>query len=121
MPDRPPRRALVVDDNEGFAAAAASVVGDAGFEVVGRAADGLAAVDAALTLAPDLVLLDVRLPGLDGPSACRRMRERGLTAPVLLMSTYAADELGLDPAECGATAFVTKDDLDVAQVLRAAG
>ncbi len=115
------RRALVVDDNEAFAEAACSVVGDAGFDVVGRESDGEAAVDAAVALHPDLVLLDVRLPRLDGPAACRRMRERGVTAPVLLMSTYAAEELGLDPAAYGADAFVTKDDLDVGWVLRTAG
>ena len=100
-------RVLVVDDQEPFRAAMSAVVElTDGFDVVGAMASGEESVVAARELAPDLVLMDVNLPGIDGIEATRQIR--GLPSPpvVVLLSTYDEDEF--DAAGCGAAAYVPK-------------
>lgn len=103
---------LIVDDQAPFRLAAEQVV-DAtdGFEVVGAVATGEAAVDAARQLRPDLVLMDVRLPGIDGPEATRRILA-GMDGPrrpvVLLLSTYEEDLDGSRVPGCGAAGYIPK-------------
>jgi DNA-binding NarL/FixJ family response regulator len=103
-------RVLIVDDQEPFRLAARMVV-DAtdGFEVVGEAESGEASVEMARELSPDLVLMDVNLPGINGLDATRQiLAEREDPVIVLLLSTYEEEEYAPRAAECGAAAYIPK-------------
>jgi DNA-binding NarL/FixJ family response regulator len=103
-------RVLIVDDQEPFRMAARMVV-DAtdGFDVVGEAETGEESVEMARSLDPDLVLMDVNLPGINGLDATRKiLGERGDAVVVLLLSTYEEDEYAPRAAECGAAAYIPK-------------
>ena len=106
-------RVLIVDDQEPFRSVARDVVQAVdGFEVVAEAESGEDAVASARAERPDLVLMDVNLPGIDGVEATRRiLRERPATR-VMLLSTYGEDELEARAAECGAFAYATKSAFD---------
>ena len=102
-------RVLVVDDQEPFRRAMTSVVQETdGFEVVGEAASGEEAVEGATALRPDLVLMDVNLPGIDGLEATRRLMAGSDPPVVLLLSTYDEDAGEGFIAESGAADYVTK-------------
>lgn len=105
-----PVRVLIVDDQEPFRVAARMVVeATEGFEVVGEAETGEDSVDQARKLSPDLVLMDVNLPGIDGLAATRQiLAEGGGSVVVLLLSTYEEEEYAPRAAECGAAAYVPK-------------
>jgi DNA-binding NarL/FixJ family response regulator len=105
-----PVRVLIVDDQEPFRVAARMVVeATEGFEVVGEAETGEDSVDQARELSPDLVLMDVNLPGIDGLAATRQiLAEGGGSVVVLLLSTYEEEEYAPRAAECGAAAYVPK-------------
>jgi DNA-binding NarL/FixJ family response regulator len=79
------------------------------FEVVGEAGDGAEAVIRAVALQPDVVLMDLRMPGTDGVSAIRRLAERGVTARVLVLTTYDTDSDVIPAIEAGATGYLLKD------------
>jgi DNA-binding NarL/FixJ family response regulator len=102
---------LVVDDQTPFRQAMAAVV-DAtdGFDVVGLAASGEESVVACRELCPDLVLMDVNLPGIDGLEATRLVRALPSPPVVLLLSTYDADAADGFIAGSGAAAYVTKGE-----------
>jgi DNA-binding NarL/FixJ family response regulator len=103
-------RILIADDQElvrtGF-----RVVLDAepDFEVVGEAADGLAAVQAADALRPDVFLMDIRMPNLDGIEATRRMTRLAQPPRVLVLTTYDLDEYVFEALKAGASGFLLKD------------
>jgi len=102
-------RVLIVDDQEPFRLAARMVV-DAtdGFDVVGEAETGEDSVEMASSIAPDLVLMDVNLPGIDGLEATRRILAADRPPIVLLLSTYEEAEYAPKAAECGAAAYIPK-------------
>ena len=102
-------RVLIVDDQEPFRLAARMVV-DAtdGFEVVGDAETGEDSVEAAHELDPDLVLMDVNLPGINGLEATRRILDGSTRVVILLLSTYEEAEYAPRAAECGAAAYIPK-------------
>ena len=104
-----PVRVLIVDDQEPFRMAARMVV-DAtdGFEVVGEAASGEDSVTMANELKPDLVLMDVNLPGINGLDATRQILADSDAVVVLLLSTYEEEEYAPRAAECGASAYIPK-------------
>ena len=100
---------LIVDDQAPFLRAMSAVIEETmGFEVVGEASSGEEAIVTAGALLPDLVLMDVNLPGIDGLEATRRLRARSSRPVVLLLSTYDEDAGARFIAECGAAAYVTK-------------
>ncbi len=118
-----PLRLIVVDDHpvvrDGLRGMFA---GDPGFEVVGEAGDGAEALTLTERLRPDVVLMDLRMPGLDGVSAIRAMAERGLTARVLVLTTYDTDSDVLPAVKAGATGYLLKDTAreDLFRAVRAA-
>jgi DNA-binding NarL/FixJ family response regulator len=83
--------------------------GDAEFEVVGEAADGGEALALAETLRPDVILMDLRMPGVDGVSAIRRLSASGHPARVLVLTTYDSDSDVVPAIEAGATGYLLKD------------
>jgi DNA-binding NarL/FixJ family response regulator len=107
-------RVLIVDDQAPFRQAARAVTeATDGFEVVGEAETGEASVEAARTLKPDLVLMDVNLPGINGLDATRQiLSDSNGVVVVLLLSTYEEEEYGSKAAECGARAYIAKSKFD---------
>jgi two-component system, NarL family, invasion response regulator UvrY len=105
-------RVLTVDNHVAFRDAARALV-DAtpGFEMAGEVASGEEAVPAALRLRPDLVLMDVRLPGIDGYEAARRLGPARPETVVVLISAAEEALQGTVAETCGAVAFVRKQDL----------
>jgi DNA-binding NarL/FixJ family response regulator len=102
-------RVLVVDD-QALVRSGFTVILDAepDLSVVGEAADGAQAVDAAVTLQPDVVLMDVRMPGMDGIAATAAICER-TSARVLILTTYDIDEYVYDALRAGASGFLLKN------------
>ena len=105
-------RVVIVDDQEPFRMAARDVIEvTGGFEVVGEAETGEESVELVKSLQPDLVLMDLNLPGIDGLEATKRIRAGAPGHVVVLMvSTYEADEFAPRAAEAGAAAYISKSD-----------
>ena len=103
-------RVLIVDDQEPFRLAARMVVeATEGFEVVGEVETGEASVEATKELDPDLVLMDVNLPGINGLDATRQiLSDSDNRVVILLLSTYEEAEYAPRAAECGAAAYIPK-------------
>ena len=80
-----------------------------GIEVIGEADDGATGVTQAHLLQPDVVLMDVRMPGLDGVEATRRICAAGLPSRVLILTTFDLDEYAFAGLQAGASGFVLKD------------
>jgi DNA-binding NarL/FixJ family response regulator len=117
--DLPVMSVLIVDDNPGFLANARRLLEAEGFEVVGEARDGRAAIASAQDLAPDLVLLDVQLPDLDGFEVAARIAKLGLRSAVVLVSTRAAADYGSLVSDAPVRAFIHKSDLSGAALMEA--
>lgn len=106
-------RVLIVDDQEPFRVAARMVVeATAGFEVVGEAESGEESIEVAQQLDPDLVLMDVNLPGINGLDATRQILDGSTRVVILLLSTYEEEEYAPRAAECGAAAYIPKSAFD---------
>ncbi|GAB2959394.1 response regulator [Nonomuraea fastidiosa] len=116
-------RLIVVDDHpivrDGLCGMFA---GEPGIEVVGVAGDGAQAVALAEELRPDVILMDLRMPGTDGVTAIKRLAERGSTARVLVLTTYDTDRDVLPAIEAGATGYLLKDAMpdELVRAVRAA-
>jgi CheY-like chemotaxis protein len=109
VPDVGMVRVLAVDDVAPFLGAMVAVVDETpGFEIVGVASSGEEALVVAARSLPDLVLMDVHLPGIDGLEATRRLVQRPDAPLVVLLSTYDDDAGGRFVAESGAVAYLDK-------------
>ncbi|WP_405495540.1 response regulator [Nocardia sp. NBC_00511] len=103
-------RVLLVDDQRLVRAGLRMLVeATADVEVVGEAADGVAAVRAAAALSPDLVLMDLRMPGMDGVEATRQILAAGSASKVLVLTTFDDDEHLYPALAAGASGYLVKD------------
>ncbi len=102
---------LIVDDHPSFRTVARAVLEAEGYEIVGDAASGEAGVAEALRLSPDVVLLDIGLPDMDGFDVLARIREAGVDSAVVLTSTRDASDYGSLLTESDARGFIAKSDL----------
>jgi DNA-binding NarL/FixJ family response regulator len=105
-----PVRLLIADDHpvvrDGLSGMFAA---DSGFEVLGEAGDGAEAVRLARALRPDVILMDLRMPEMDGVTAIAELARHGVTARVLVLTTYDTDSHVLPAIEAGATGYLLKD------------
>ena len=106
-----PRTILIVDDHPSFRASARRLLEGEGYQVIGEAEDGASALRAARELDPDVILLDVRLPDLDGFAVSRRITGRPEAPMVILISSREVDEWGRAVSESGARGFISKAKL----------
>lgn len=100
-------RILVVDDEKNLRVTLAQILGDEGYSVE-TCASGEAAIEECRQQAFDLVLMDVRMPGIDGVEAFRTIRQRRPGARVVLMSAFTDEETRVAALKDGATAFLRK-------------
>jgi len=103
----PRRRVVVAEDESLIRMDIVEILNDNGFEVVGEAGDGETAVQLATELKPDLVVMDVKMPQLDGISAAERLSKHHI-APVVLLTAFSQKELVERASEAGALAYVVK-------------
>ena len=105
------RTILIVDDHASFRSLARTMLEADGLEVVGEAADGASALAHARALKPDLILLDVQLPDLDGFTVCERLAEEVGTPSIVLTSTRDISSYRRRLAQSSASGFIAKSDL----------
>lgn len=108
------RRVLVVDDHPSFRACARRLLTSEGFDVVGEAADGAAALTLAFELSPDLVVLDVQLADSDGFEVAARLLARIPKLKIVLVSSRDRCAYGKAVESSGAAGFVAKSELSAA-------
>jgi DNA-binding NarL/FixJ family response regulator len=105
-----PIKLLIVDDHpivrDGLSGMFAP---DPGFEVLGEAGDGAEAVELAQTLRPDVILMDLRMPGMDGLAAITELTALKVPAKILVLTTYDTDTYVVPAIEAGATGYLLKD------------
>jgi DNA-binding NarL/FixJ family response regulator len=103
---------LIVDDQPPFRDVARTLVSLlGGWRVVGEVESGEAAIAAVAEVNPAVVLMDINLPGISGIEATKQITTTHPAVRVVLLSTYAADDLPADALSCGAAAYVRKEDL----------
>ena len=107
---------LIVEDNHEMRRIIKAIVGDLAHRIEERG-DGREALAAYRECRPDWVLMDVRLPGINGPEAARRILAERPRTRIILMSTYEPADLPGDLDQCGAERFLRKQDIDAAALL----
>ncbi len=114
-------RLLIVDDHPLFRVGLKAMLERQGFKVVGEAENGREAVEKALALNIDAVLLDIKMPDMDGIEAARELRRRGFEGHIVMLTTFTEPALQVEAAKAGANAFLSKEasPLEVAEVLQA--
>nr|WP_036959998.1 response regulator transcription factor [Promicromonospora kroppenstedtii] len=111
-------RVVIVDDQTLVRHGIRALLEIADVEVVGEADDGAAALEVVADVAPDVILLDLRMPRYDGLWTLDRLREQGSDVPVLVLTTFDDDTLVLDALRAGARGYLLKD-VTVEQLTRA--
>jgi DNA-binding NarL/FixJ family response regulator len=104
-------RTVLIDDSSRFRAAARKVLEAAGYDVVAEASDGESGVAVVTATTPDLALVDVQLPGIDGFEVTRRLVEAGFEGPIVLISSRDRSDFGSLVEASGASGFVPKAEL----------
>lgn len=104
-------RVLIVDDHVGFRGVARRLLQEIGRQVVGEAGTGAEALSEARRLKPDLVLLDIQLPDLDGLAVAASLTSEAEPPTVVLVSSHDASDYGPRLEGCGALGFIAKADL----------
>jgi CheY-like chemotaxis protein len=107
METAPRTRVLVADDDALVAMVLEQMLENQGYEVVGIAADGLAAVECTVALRPDVVLMDLRMPEIDGIEATRRIMER-CPVPVIALTAYGSSGWQAEALDAGMVDFLSK-------------
>jgi DNA-binding NarL/FixJ family response regulator len=102
---------LIVDDHAGFRSFARDLLAGAGFDVTGEAADGESALTAVEAQHPDVVLLDIQLPGIDGIEVAQRLAAAPGAPRVVLTSTRDASDFGSRLSDAHAHGFISKHEL----------
>jgi DNA-binding NarL/FixJ family response regulator len=103
-------RVVLVDDDPLVRAGLRMILGGApDIDVVAEAADGQDAVDVVLRETPDVVLMDIRMPRMDGLAATRRLVDRGTSARILVLTTFDTDDMVVTALSYGAAGFLLKD------------
>jgi DNA-binding NarL/FixJ family response regulator len=111
-----PTSVLIVDDHPSFRAVARMLLEDEGYDVVGEAPDGTTALDAARDLRPDVVLLDINLPDLDGFQVASRLTNGGGGPDIVMCSSRDGADFGPLIERSGARGFISKADLSGASL-----
>lgn len=106
-----PRTVLIVDDHPSFRLTARALLEAEGFEVIGEAADGASAIEEVSRLKPEVVLLDVQLPDMDGFAVAEALCRNGASPSIVLTSSRDLSDFGSLVATCGARGFVPKGEL----------
>lgn len=114
-------RVLIVDDHAAFRALARLLLAADGFDVVGEVGDGADAIGAARDLRPDVVLLDVQLPGLDGFQVAQALADDPPGPAVVLVSSRSRADYGTRVTDCAAHGFIAKAELSGAALRRVLG
>jgi len=115
---RPARRVLVVDDHASFRRSASELLAEEGFDVVGEADDGASALALAAQLVPEVVLLDVQLPDLDGFAVAERLLAGDPELKIVLVSSRGRSSYGPLIEASGACGFIAKGELSGATLER---
>jgi len=112
-----PARVLLVDDSDAMLARASAVL-SRNCVIVGAVKDGTAAIDAAKALRPDVIVLDISMPGMTGLEVAANLSDAGLTAAVVFLTVHDDEEFVVAARQAGATGYVVKlrlvSDLNVA-------
>ena len=107
---------LIVDDHPSFRASARAILEADGFDVIGEAEDGASAIEAVRRLSPEIVLLDVQLPDMDGFAIASTLTANGSAPAIVMVSSRDACDYGGLVAESGARGFIAKAELSGAAV-----
>jgi DNA-binding NarL/FixJ family response regulator len=110
------RTILIVDDHPSFRGMARALLESEGFDVVGEAEDGAAAIEAAKELHPDVVLLDVQLPDIDGFEVAAALTKNGNSPAIVMTSSRDACDFGSLVERSGARGFIPKAELSAEAV-----
>jgi DNA-binding NarL/FixJ family response regulator len=106
-----PQTVLIVDDHPSFRASARAILEADGFDVIGEAEDGASAIQAVHDLTPEIVLLDVQLPDMDGFAVATRLTANGSAPAIVMVSSRDACDYGGLISESGARGFIAKAEL----------
>jgi DNA-binding NarL/FixJ family response regulator len=114
------QRILVVEDHTILREALRALLSsNADFDIVDEAEDGLEAVRRARSLAPDIVLIDLSMPKVNGMEAIREIRRRGFPGKVLALTIHKTEDFILEALEAGADGYILKDETSYAELMRA--
>lgn len=113
---------MIIDDHDFFRAGLRSVLVEHGFEVSGEGASGDAALPLAERRSPDVILMDLNMPGMSGIEATRELAQAGVTTPVVVLTVSSTQEDVLDALEAGASGYLLKNAApeEIARSIRAA-